>query len=71
MTEEKENNVRTLKNELDERSEILDDVLDKMKKETESGSDKELETIKRIEKNIDVMKRVSELLEKNTKSQEE
>lgn len=70
MTEDKENNIEGLKNELDERKEVLDNVIKKLQEEKDHTSEKKLETIKNIEKNRDVMDQISSLLEKNRKNKE-
>lgn len=71
MTEEKESNIQGLKQELDGRKKVLDDVIAKMKGDKGDISEKELKTLKNIEKNRDVMDRISTLLEKSRKTQEE
>jgi len=71
MTEEKESNIQGLKQELDGRKKVLDDVIAKMKGDKGDISDKELKTLKSIEKNRDVMDQISTLLEKSRKTQEE
>jgi hypothetical protein len=71
MTEEKESNIQGLKKELDGRKKVLDDVIAKMKGDKGDISEKELKTLKNIEKNRDVMDRISTLLEKSRKTQEE
>lgn len=71
MTEDKESSIDGLKNELDERKEVLDDVIKKLKGDKDQISEKKLETLKNIEKNRDVMDQISNLLERNNKKQEE
>jgi sugar-specific transcriptional regulator TrmB len=70
MIEDKENNIEGLKNELDERKDVLDNVIKKLKEDEDNISEKKLETLKNIEKNRAVMDQISNILEKNKENQE-
>ena len=70
MIEDKENNIEGLKNELDERKNLLDNVIKKLKEDEDNISEKKLETLKNIEKNRSVMDQISNILEKNKENQE-
>lgn len=68
--EENEQKVEELKQELDQRKEILDGVIKNIKNEENADPEKKAKILERIEKNKNFMEKVSNILEKNKTKKE-
>jgi BioD-like phosphotransacetylase family protein len=68
--EENKQKVEDLKQELDQRKEILDGVIKNIKNEENTDPEKKAKILKRIEKNKNFMEKVSNILEKNKTKKE-
>lgn len=63
--EENEQKVEELKQELDQRKDILDGVIENIKNEENADPEKKAKILEKIEKNKNFMEKVSSILEKN------
>ncbi len=71
MTEEREKKAQALKKDLNQKKEILENVMEDIKKDKSHDSEKKMKLLENIEKNRAVMQRISDLIEKNREIKEE
>lgn len=68
---DKREKIQEFKDELDERADVLNGVMKQIKEDKDTDSEKKEELLKKIKKNRKVMEKVSTILGKNPRKQDE